>query len=239
MVSDDALRAQAITFAKKQKSVIAREVANKAIFKPEEKPVSIFMAGSPGAGKTEFAKRLKEHFEKEGARKVLRVDGDELRSRIPGYTGKNSDPFQDAVAILVERIHEFLVYDKQSFILDGVFSKFSKAKQDIAYSLMKGRSVVIFYLYQDPRVAWKFVIARERAAGRGLSKRLFVELFLQAQETLERLRVEFGNRITVYLVQKNYEDDSVKNVLELKKDSPRISDIVGEHFESYTLEKLL
>jgi len=51
-VSDEALR-----FARSNKKMIARRLTDKAIYPPEEAPVSVYMAGSPGAGKTEDQSR--------------------------------------------------------------------------------------------------------------------------------------------------------------------------------------
>jgi hypothetical protein len=44
------IKESAILYAKKHKKRLAKELASKAIYKPETDPVSVFMAGSPGAG---------------------------------------------------------------------------------------------------------------------------------------------------------------------------------------------
>ena len=43
---------------KRNKNAIARRLTNTELYLPEENPVSVFMAGSPGAGKTESSKEL-------------------------------------------------------------------------------------------------------------------------------------------------------------------------------------
>ena len=54
-LSDEELKikTEANAFANKHKDEIAEEATNVNIFLPEVNPVSVFMAGSPGAGKTE------------------------------------------------------------------------------------------------------------------------------------------------------------------------------------------
>ena len=46
---------EAIKFVKSHKNEIVSKFANKLKYPPVEKPFTIFMAGSPGAGKTEFS----------------------------------------------------------------------------------------------------------------------------------------------------------------------------------------
>ncbi len=116
----------AILFAKRNKLKIAKEITDIKTYTPSEMPVSIFMAGSPGAGKTEFSKGLLKALLKlfgEKSPKAIRIDGDELRNYLPGYTGKNSKLFQGAMSILVEKAHDLALKNKQNFILDGTFWK--------------------------------------------------------------------------------------------------------------------
>ena len=66
-VSDAALQ-----FAKKHKKSIAQRLTNPEIYTPEDHPVSVFMAGSPGAGKTEASLELLAKF----GSPILRIDAD-------------------------------------------------------------------------------------------------------------------------------------------------------------------
>lgn len=74
----------AIEFAKAHKKEIAKELTDRRRFPPDAQPVSVFMAGSPGAGKTESSRRLIERFSSDG-HSILRIDADDLRSmeRLP------------------------------------------------------------------------------------------------------------------------------------------------------------
>ena len=60
--SEAEIQQAALDFARKNKKAIAKRLTEKSIFVPEKKPVSVFMAGSPGAGKTEASKNLLDGF---------------------------------------------------------------------------------------------------------------------------------------------------------------------------------
>ena len=151
------IKEEALDFARSRKKAIARRFADKTIYLPEEEPVSVFMAGSPGAGKTEASVELLESIDGPA---ILRIDPDELRSQFDGYTGDNAYLFQRAVSVLVEKIHDLALEQGQSFLLDGTLSNYEKASHNIARSLRKRRVVQILYVYQDPCLAWQFVQAR-------------------------------------------------------------------------------
>ncbi|MHB8564647.1 MAG: zeta toxin family protein, partial [Acidiferrobacteraceae bacterium] len=155
----------ALEYAKKHRTEMARRLTDPAIFVPEAHPVSVFMAGSPGAGKTEASIELLTLQGADGT-KVLRIDPDELREELPGYTGENAWLFQRAVIPIVERMHDLALQQGQSFLLDGTLSSYSVAEKNIQRSLKRDRTVQILYVYQEPQQAWRFVQAREAAEGR-------------------------------------------------------------------------
>lgn len=206
---------RAIEYAKKHKKVIADQLTSLELFPPSEDPISVFMAGSPGAGKTEFSKNLIQVIEQKKNAPALRIDGDELRNNLPEYSGSNSKLFQGAISILVEKIHDEALKKKQNFVLDGTLFQYSKALENIKRSLNKKRRVFIFYIYQKPLVAWKFTQAREKIEGRNIPKEAFIEQFCSARETVERIRAEFGEEVLIYLVRKDFEKDTIERMVEI------------------------
>lgn len=80
---------EAKAFARKNKRRIAKELTEPAVHPVEKDPVAVFMAGSPGAGKTEASRELIAKFEVQG-HKVLCIDPDELRCYFDAYDGTNS-----------------------------------------------------------------------------------------------------------------------------------------------------
>ncbi len=104
-VAEKEIQSAALDFARKNKKDIAKQLTDTSRFLPEDEPVSVFMAGSPGAGKTEASIELLA-FVEENFAEILRIDPDELRHEFPSYTGDNSWLFQPAVSVLVEKIHD-------------------------------------------------------------------------------------------------------------------------------------
>ncbi|MCC2659092.1 MAG: zeta toxin family protein [Panacagrimonas sp.] len=193
---------EAWTWAKKNRTAIARRWTDPTVFVPEEHPVSVFMAGSPGAGKTEASKELIARYEIDGLR-VLRIDPDELRAEFPGYTGGNAWLFQKAVTPLVERIHDLALDQQQSFLLDGTLSSYDVARRNIDRSLKRNRTVQLLYVYQEPEQAWRFVQAREAAEGRRIEPESFLDQYFAARETVNRLKADLGRAISIDLLLKN------------------------------------
>lgn len=209
------IRDDAIKFANRNKKVIARELMDKEDFPPDAAPVSIFMAGSPGAGKTEASKAL---IREVGGSPIVRIDPDDLRSRFEGYDGQNSWLFHPAAAILVERIHDYVLKNSQSFILDGTLSSLGKARSNVERSLKRDRYVQILYVYQEPALAWEFVCAREKLEGRRIRPDTFVEQYFAARKVVNQLKEEFGRDIHVDLILKDRDNsnrvykDNIENI---------------------------
>lgn len=197
-------------YAKQHRSAIAREVADPQRYAAESNPLTVFMAGSPGAGKTEVSKALVETLEQLGAQqyqglggRVLRIDPDDFRDRLPGYTGGNSWLFQSAVSAIVERVLDRAFNKRLSFLLDGTLSSFRVACRNIERALARERSVWIMYVYQCPQRAWGFVQAREVTEGRNIPVDEFIAQFFAARQNVIELKRLYGERIQVDVLIQN------------------------------------
>jgi len=220
-----------LEFAKKNKKVFAKQFADPQKFPPEENPVSVFMAGSPGAGKTESSIELLKKF---SGTPILRIDPDELRREFKQYNGQNAWLFQAGVSVLVDRIHDLVLEQKQSFLLDGTLSRYEVANRNIKRSLEKKRTVQILYVYQEPRLAWDFVQAREAAEGRRIRVQDFVDQYIGAREVVNRLKREYGNNIKVDLLLKN--NDNSQRTYRAGVD--QIDNHIPEKYTRTDLEKM-
>jgi predicted ABC-type ATPase len=194
------IETQAIIFAKANRTRIARELTDLGKYPADQLPVSIFMCGSPGAGKTEASKAFIEVFDETG---IIRLDPDELRVYFQEYTGKNSYLFQKAVSFIVERTLDRIFNNDQSFILDGTLSNFDIACKNIDRSLMRNRAVLIIFVYQEPVLAWEFVQAREKLEGRGILPSIFIDQFLNSQKVVRQVKTKYGASIKIDLLIKN------------------------------------
>lgn len=206
MLNDEEQRIcdEAVEFVRVNKSNLVNRLASLDKIKTDVNPVSVFMAGSPGAGKTEFSSRLMELISNSHP-SVVCINPDTLREEMPGYVGGNAHIFQKAVSRLVDEIHSAVLRNKQSFLLDGTLSRYDKAEENIKRSIRRNREVYIYYVYQDPIQAWKFTQAREKDEGRRILKDVFIEQYFSAKETVNNLKKEFGKQINVTLVIKNSE----------------------------------
>lgn len=221
-------------FARKNKKSIATELTNTALFLREEFPVSVFMAGSPGAGKTESSRNLIKTLTRNSS-SILRIDSDDLRSKFSEYTGENSHLFMSATSILADKIQDFALANKQSFIFDGTLSNIDIARKNIQRSLDKKRFVQILYVYQDPFQAWKFVKAREIKDGRKVPPEAFIRQYFMARQNVNILKKEFGNQIKIDLVIKNIDgtDFSYKENIDI------IDNHIPEKYTKDDLEKIV
>jgi UDP-N-acetylglucosamine kinase len=239
MDDDEKLKQNAEKFVRENRDDIARKLTDTTKYIPDDKPSSVFMAGSPGAGKTEYSKNLIAILENNKNHKVIRIDSDELRELIPGYNGANSYLFQGAVSLIVERIHDYALRNEQTFLLDGTLSKYDKAVDNITRSLNKNRTVLIFYVYQKPDVAWKFTKAREVVEGRHIPKEIFIQQFIESQETINKIRKDFDQRVEIILVKKNFETHAVEDSIEIQQHGKSIDEYLDQRYSKTDLEKLL
>ncbi|HED38669.1 MAG TPA: Zeta toxin [Ignavibacteria bacterium] len=209
-MNDEEIVLKAIDFAKKNKKQIANRLTDVKKFPAESHPVSVFMAGSPGAGKTESAEELIQRFSNNNS--ILRIDSDELRCEFEDYDGQNSLLFQGPTSIIVDKMHDIALEQKQSFIFDGTLSNLEKSVDNIKRSLSrsKNRDVFIVYVYQDPIQAWEFVKARALKDGRVVPKDAFIKQYFSARLNVNKIKEMFGNKVQVDLIIKNIDGTNLK-----------------------------
>lgn len=219
--SELSLSKDAIRYVKVNKNKIIEALVPKTIYKPVSDPVSLFLAGSPGAGKTEFSKILVDTFKGET---VVRIDADEVRDILPQYHA-NSYVVQGASALGVEKIYDYSLKNKLNIILDGTFADYDKAYKNISRSLHKERLIEVYYILQDPFLAWTFTKKREYIEGRNVPKDVFINAFFSSRENVNKIKSKFSEKIMLNVVTKDYKNnnkslysnvDTVENVSELR-----------------------
>lgn len=222
-------------FAKENKNSLAKEITSLSIYKSEDTPVSVFMAGSPGAGKTESSIRLIEELSKNDKSRILRIDADDYRKFFKEYQGHNSHLFHGAVSLIVEKVHDLALSNKQSFIFDGTLSNYKKAVENINRSLKKGRLVQIIYVYQEPFLAWEFTQRREKSEGRRILKEDFIAKFLASRSTVNHLKETFGDKIILDLIIKDIDNSELK----YEKNIKNVDDFIKNNYSLQELENQL
>ncbi|HAS6390656.1 TPA: AAA family ATPase [Vibrio vulnificus] len=205
-MDDQQVIEKAIREAKAMKKVVAKRLVDH--LPQEEEAVSVFMAGSPGAGKTETARAMIRAFKSENGLALVHIENDELRKEFEDYQGFNSPLFQRPATLLVEAIHDRALKRCVSFILDSTLSSFDKAKDNIERSLKKNRFVLIIFVYQEPEQAWRLVKAREKVESRRVPEAVFVEQFMESQRVVSALKQHFGDKVEITFIEKNIDGDN-------------------------------
>ncbi|CAM3166679.1 zeta toxin family protein [Vibrio rarus] len=203
---EELITQKAIKEAKKLKKKLAREMVDH--LPQEESAVSVFMAGSPGAGKTETARNMIKTFKSESGVDLVHIENDELRKEFEDYDGINSPLFQRPATLLVEAIHDRALKRDVSFILDSTLSSLEKAKDNIQRSLKRNRYILIIFVYQEPEQAWCLVKAREIVEGRRVPEEVFVNQFMESQRVVSELKKLFEDQIDIIFIEKNIDGNN-------------------------------
>jgi predicted ABC-type ATPase len=174
-------------------------------YMPASIPISIFTAGTPGAGKTEIAKTFMKNMNS-----IVHIDSDKIKEWLPGYNGSNASYYHHASALGMEKLYDYVLKKEIDVILDSTFSNYEIAHNNILRSLDKKRIVYIFYVYQNPKLALAFTRQRERVEGRHVPKKIFNKSLKDSANNVLKIKNNFGNSVQVFLIEKNY-DSTIEN----------------------------
>lgn len=130
---------------------------------------AIFMAGIPGAGKTEFTENTIR--ESPG---LISIEHDQLVEYIDGYTPEAYYNYRKAGSVLVTRIFDECLRNGYPFVFDGTLSHENGIK-NINKCLKQGYDVLVIYIVQDTTKAWELTQARELVKKRAIEKTGFIE----------------------------------------------------------------
>ena len=184
------------------KKQIAREFIRKTEFGRSNTPIAIITAGLPGAGKTEFTQELLKQIDT----RPLRIDMDEIATLIEGYRPQIANKFRAGASAIMNRIYDEVIKKRIDFVLDGTFAG-TAAISNVQRALDHGYTLKIYYIHQEPLVAWKFTQARELIEHRSINKEGFIDTYMRVYENLGRLS-QFSNKIAISLIIKQ-EDNKV------------------------------
>jgi predicted ABC-type ATPase len=218
-----------IKWARRNKKKIAREYLRKIHPANSESPVGIFMAGLPGAGKTEFSQELIQKLNTA----PLRIDMDEIATRMEGYSPLKANLFRSGASIILAKIYDEATKSKVDFIFDGTFAHANallniKRAQDHKYIIK------IYYIYQDPVLAWQFTKARETLEKRGIERTDFIDSYFHLQENLRKLQDGHRN-VTISIILK----DTHNQVGQLIEDVQNIEQYVPMPLDRDYLERVI
>lgn len=186
---------------------IIQRFAGDEVCLPTEQQITLFMAGSPGAGKTETSKSLIQDVYAPYGIPMVRIDPDEIRNIIPHYRGDNTDEVKGASFLAVEKLYDHVLEHRKNAIIDSTFSRYEKQEKNIARALNKNRMVQLAYVYQDPLLAWEFTKIREKKEGRSVPRDFFIRTLFESRENVQLIKNKFGDAVTVIVFLKDYQND--------------------------------
>jgi len=185
----------AVAYAKKHQKSLVKQICNIDICEPSATPFTLFMAGSPGSGKTEYSKNLLKELEKKDAsQKIVRLDTDELRELIPQYNGKNSNTVQQAATLLFDKAFDCIQNKNLNAIIDSTFAS-PRSIENVGRAMKRGRKVGVLYLHQDPLIAWDYTKKREKMEGRTVPKKVFINAYFSAKNNVDNIKKKYGSQI--------------------------------------------
>lgn len=201
-----------------QKEIVDRIISDAGLC-PENEPMAIFMAGLPGAGKTE----LSNGFIKEMRTKPIRIDMDELATYIKGYQPEKADLFRASATRILNNLFDKTIKKHLPFIMDGTFGS-KMALTNVERVLKRGYIVQIAYAFQDPKLAWQFTKAREKVEHRAIKEDGFIETYYKTISNLHELARRDYENVTIDIFIKN-EDNTVGQRIENVREN-QIDDIL-------------
>lgn len=86
--------------------------------------------------------------------------------------------------------------------MDGTFSS-QAAYNDVKRALGHGYGIKIIYVYQDPKLAWRFTTEREKVEHRAISRDGFVNAYFETLSNVEKIMQERSERISLDLIIKD------------------------------------
>lgn len=185
-------------WARKNKKDFANTMITVAGVVSHDEPAAIFMAGLPGAGKTEFTINLIRDLQLQ----VVRIDMDEIATHIKNYSPLHADAFREAATDVMNAVFDRATHRKVDFIMDGTFRS-DKAITNIERALKKGYTVKVFYVYQEPDIAWSFTKDREKVEKRAIDRDGFIGAYFAIHENVRKLLAANYDGVTVDLVVKD------------------------------------
>ena len=172
--------------------------------KPKKGKIAFFMAGIPGAGKTEFTERTI----REASPELISVEHDKLVEYIDGYTPETYYNYRKAGSILVTRVFSECIKNSYAFVFDGTLSH-QNGMRNIKKCLANDYSVIVVYLVQSAAKAWELTQAREIVKKRAIEKEGFIETCNKINANLVSILDKFKehDKFSFWLIDKQGEQD--------------------------------
>jgi len=226
---------KAVKYVRRNKSNLISSYVDSKIEYRSKDPECFFMAGSPGAGKTEVSISLIQNISDETKRSYVRIDADEIRDFIPYYNKRNSMEIQHAASIGVHLLFDHVMSKTYNFLLDGTFASIKTVEINISRCIERNYKINILYVYQDPKVAWDFTKKREKLEGRPVPKNKFVNAYFASRKNVNIIKSKYGKQVNLYLIIKDINNKVEKTYFNI----PSVDHYLKEKYDRKSLQGML
>jgi predicted ABC-type ATPase len=188
------------------KEIIYDIKKNVVCVESKNEPIAILMGGSPASGKSTFLKKYAEYLLQD---EILKIDADEVRSKLPEYKGYNASQThletKDIVTTLLSNRNIGIpcLFD---VIYDGTMNN-TKSYLPLI-SLLKSLGYKVFMVYIDnvpKEVAIERSLQRYKKSGRFVPIEVIEDFFDKGKSAMEQIKKEVDGYMIVDGGNSNYD----------------------------------
>jgi predicted ABC-type ATPase len=188
------------------KEIIYDIKKNVVCVETQNQPIAILMGGSPASGKSTFLKKYAEYLLQD---EILKIDADEIRSKLPEYKGYNATQThletKDIVNTLLSNRNIGIpcLFD---VIYDGTMNN-TKSYLPLI-SLLKSLGYKVFMVYIDnvpKEVAIERSLQRYKKSGRFVPIEVIEDFFDKGKSAMEQIKKEVDGYMIVDGGNSNYD----------------------------------
>lgn len=177
---------------------IINEFKKQAVCITKGQPIAILMGGSPASGKSSFIRKYRPYLM---VNDIVKVDADEIRSKLPEYKGFNATQThletKDIVNTLISDRNIGVPCDFD-LIYDGTMN--SVKSYEPLIDLLKKRNYKVYIIYID-RVPYETVVSRMKErykkSGRFVPVEVIDDFFSKGRAALDKLKKEVDGYVVV------------------------------------------
>ena len=170
-----------------------------------DKPIAILMGGSPASGKSTFLKKYRPYLLEE---EILKVDADEIRSKLPEYKGFNATQThletKDIVNLLLSD-RNIGIPCRFDLIYDGTMNNTKSYLPLISLLKSLGYKIFVVYIDKVPKdVIEHRALERYKKSGRFVPLEVIDDFFTKGKSALNEIKKEVDGYMIVDGSDSNY-----------------------------------
>jgi len=163
-----------------------------------DKPIAILMGGSPASGKSTFLKKYRPYLLEE---EILKVDADDIRSKLPEYEGYNATQThletKDIVNLLLSD-RNIGIPCKFDLIYDGTMNSTKSYLPLIDLLKSLGYKIFVVYIDKVPKeVVIKRALERYKKSGRFVPLEVIEDFFDKGKSALNEVKTKVDGYMVI------------------------------------------